>query len=68
MRILKNVFKQIKTMEEEYIGDGVYVSFDGYHIKIQVNDYRSEPVVVVLEPQVMDALIAFHDENKNKTD
>lgn len=38
-----------------YLGDAVYVSFDGYHIWLHLNSHDS-PGVVALEPQVMSAL------------
>lgn len=46
-------------MEEhrEYIGDGVYVSFDGYNVNIAVNNHENH--VVALEPQVQESLIAY---------
>ena len=43
----------------DYIGDGVYVSFDGYHIWIAVNDHRNK--VVALEPEVMKKLILYSE-------
>lgn len=46
-----------------HIGDGVYVSFDGYQIVVRVNDHRSEPVLF-LEPEVMKALIAYYEKLK----
>ena len=42
----------------EYIGDGVYVSYDGYYIRISINDHRNEPVVA-LEPEVLQGLINY---------
>lgn len=51
-----------------YIGDGVYVSFDGYHVAISVNDHLSPPVVH-LEKPVFDALVRYgHDMFKPKDD
>jgi len=41
-------------MEARYLGDGVYASFDGYHINLAVNHHKNH--VISLEPQVMDAL------------
>ncbi len=38
----------------EYLGDGVYASFDGYQISLAANDHRNK--VIALEPQVMVAL------------
>lgn len=46
-----------EVIEPRYIGDGVYASFDGYHIWLAVNDHRNR--VVALEPQVMEALKQF---------
>ncbi len=40
-----------------YLGDGVYASFDGYHIWLAVNDHRN--IVVALEPDVFDNLIKY---------
>jgi hypothetical protein len=42
-----------------YLGDGVYVSFDGYNLVIRVNDHRSDPVVF-LEPSVIDELMQYY--------
>lgn len=42
----------------EYIGDGVYAHFDGYCIRLAVNDHRNEPEVW-LEPCVLAALNQF---------
>ena len=47
---------------EKYLGDGVYVSFDGYHINIAVNDHTNH--VVALEPTVVDTLIEYFKEVK----
>lgn len=45
-------------MEEEYLGDGVYASFDGYQIWLAVNDHHNK--VVALEPDAMRALINYY--------
>ncbi len=44
-------------MEDRYLGDGVYASFDGFHIWLAVNDHRNK--VVALEPSIMAALIQY---------
>lgn len=41
----------------QYLGDGVYASFDGYHINLAVNDRRNH--VVALEPAVLEALVRY---------
>ena len=43
----------------EYIGDGVYVEFDGYGIWLKVNDHEFPTDKVYLEPTVLEALNRF---------
>ena len=42
---------------QSYLGDGVYASFDGYHIWLAVNHHENQ--VVALEPQVLNALVEY---------
>lgn len=51
--------KEYEMYEEQYIGDGVYVAFDGYHIWLAANHPGNR--VVALEPEVMEALIRYND-------
>lgn len=44
---------------DEYLGDGVYASFDGYHIWLAVNHHENK--VVALEPAVLIALMEYMD-------
>ena len=44
-------------IEPRYLGDGVYASFDGYHINLACNHHENH--VIALEPDVMDALKQF---------
>lgn len=46
-----------KLPPAEHLGDGVYVSFDGYHLNIAVNDHRNHAVAI--EPQVLANLIRY---------
>lgn len=46
-------------MEPMYLGDGVYATFDGYHIELRVGAHHNPPVAF-LEPSVMDKLIEYH--------
>lgn len=48
-----------------YIGDGVYVEFDGYYIVVRVNSHTNDPVVF-LEPEVMEALISYYEKLKTQ--
>jgi hypothetical protein len=45
--------------DQEYIGDGVYASFDGFQIWLAANHH--ENVVIALEPSAFDALIAYRE-------
>ena len=51
--------KQLESLMEapRHIGDGVYVSYDGYHVNIAVNDHRNH--VVALDHHVQDALTDY---------
>lgn len=49
---------------QTYLGDGVYVRFDGYQIWLAVNDHRNE--VVALEPEVLTALNKFVEQLKEQ--
>ena len=45
-------------MNDQYLGDGVYASYDGYQIWL---DLRHEDVLtrIALEPEVFKALLAY---------
>lgn len=45
-----------------YLGDGVYVDFDGFGISISVNHHENK--VVFLEPEVADNLVKYINETK----
>ena len=36
----------------EYLGDAVYIEYDGYAYNLRLNDHRSD-VLIVLEPNVI---------------
>lgn len=44
---------------DTYLGDGVYASFDGYHIWLDLRGQDST-TRIALEPAVMEALILYH--------
>lgn len=48
-------------MTKMYLGDGVYVSFDGYALTLTTADGISTTNTIVLEPPVYAALIAYVD-------
>lgn len=46
-----------QRMQDVYLGDGVYASFDGYQIWLAVNHHENK--VVALDPSVMDTLVRY---------
>lgn len=46
-------------MTEEYLGDGLYASFDGYMIRLRAPRSGIEDHVVYLEPGVLHAFDEF---------
>lgn len=46
-------------MTDEYLGDGVYVSFDGYHFILKANSYTVPTSIIALDPHVFNALVAY---------
>lgn len=47
-------------MNKKYLGDGVYISFDGYHFILTVEDGTPVPTnTIYLEPTVMFALLEY---------
>lgn len=47
-------------IQPRYLGDGVYASFDGYHINLHVGSHDAPPAVA-LEPFVLTALVQYRD-------
>lgn len=48
----------MKGIEDSYLGDGVYASFDGYNIVLDLRGQDST-TRIALEPPVMAALLAY---------
>ena len=46
------------AMEDAYLGDGVYASFDGYHIVLDLRG-QDDSTRILLEPKVIEALLKF---------
>jgi hypothetical protein len=44
-----------------YLGDSVYVAFDGYQITLTTNNGEGPSNTIILEPEVYQALIRFVD-------
>lgn len=51
-------------MEEEYLGDGLYASFDGYMITLRAPRMEGDHWVG-LEPEVFQNLLAFERRVRN---
>jgi hypothetical protein len=60
--------KEIKIMTDAaikqedhsyYLGDGVYASFDGYHIILKVNSHDQPTDTIYLEPEIIRRLIDY---------
>lgn len=49
----------------EYVGDGVYATFDGYGLEIRVNDHTN-PIAVYFEPEVLQRINHFYKQEKEK--
>jgi hypothetical protein len=60
-------------MNNQYLGDGVYIHFDGYHLWLTTGTHETDLAdnKIALEPEVLhnlEAYIAFHKEFlKSKT-
>jgi hypothetical protein len=50
---------KINGHEADYIGDGVYVIFDGYDIWLHANDPNNPTDRICLEPSVLQGLMRF---------
>ena len=51
----------------EYIGDGVYVEYDGFGIWLLANDHLAPTDKIYLEPEVLEALNRFLERIKDET-
>lgn len=52
-------------MKERYLGDGVYASFDGYMITLDLRGQDST-TRIALEPEVLAALNEFADSTRKE--
>lgn len=51
---------QGEASNKAYIGDGVYVAFDGYSLILTAEDGVRATNTIYLEPVVMDSLIEYY--------
>jgi hypothetical protein len=45
---------------EDYLGDGVYVRFDGFGLELRANDNIHPTDIIYLEPEVLKNLNTFY--------
>ncbi len=57
-----------KLMEDRYLGDGVYASYDGYAIGLDLRAQGTREVKIWLEPEVLKALNWFVADIKKEHD
>jgi len=48
-----------KEQMNEYLGDGVYASFDGYYIWLAANHHNNK--VIAIEPSVYERLVKYKE-------
>lgn len=46
-------------MKREYLGDGLYVEWDGYHVWLKANNGVVDYQEVALEPRVLDLFMDY---------
>ena len=53
-------------MEDRYLGDGVYASYDGYAIGLDLRAQGTREVKIFLEPEVLQALDRYRADIKKE--
>ena len=48
-----------QPLPRKYLGDGVYVEFDGYHLWLITSNGICDQMKIALEPSVYDALVRY---------
>lgn len=46
---------------KEYLGDGVYLDFDGFHIVLTAEDGVSAAITIYLEPEFPERIVKYRD-------
>jgi hypothetical protein len=49
-----------------YIGDGVYVRFDGFHVWLETTRENDERHVIALEPETIGSLVQYISEIRKR--
>lgn len=61
-RFVSQLLIKMKINEQKYLGDGLYVSFDGYQFALSAENGIVATDTVFLEPDVLKAFIKFTKE------
>lgn len=48
-----------EILMKDYIGDGVYITWDGYGFQLRNNDFNNPTDIIYLEPSVVENLNEF---------
>jgi len=50
-----------KNNNADYLGDGVYIDYDGFEIRVSANDHRENFATdnIYLEPNIIAALVRY---------
>ncbi len=49
---------------KQYLGDSVYVYYDGYHVVLTTDNGEGPTNTIYCEPSVLDALIRYNEDLK----
>lgn len=50
---------------KDYLGDGVYAEYDGYHLILSVEDGKEIKERIYLEPDVLEKFFQYHERLKS---
>jgi hypothetical protein len=53
-------------IQDRYLGDGVYASFDGWHVWLDLRGSGDSRKLIALEPTVMEALQRYYSDAHRK--
>ena len=56
----------METNFKQYLGDSVYADFDGYYIKLYLDNGIGKHNIIYLEPMVIDALVLYKERIDNE--
>lgn len=51
--------EEVKRDFRSYLGDSVYIDFDGYHLRLYTNNGGLDKNIICMEPGVVDALSKY---------